>query len=178
MPGPSSAGSVESLWRFPVKSMQGEQLESASITEAGLVGDRAYGVIDVESGKVASTEKHPRKWAALLGIAARSTSKRPSPARLRRWSRSACPTGARCAATSADADPRLSSTLGRAVRLSASAPGDRTLEAVWPDVPGMAPEGFITNTRIGTEADGTVTDVAMGSPAPAGTSSISPSCIS
>jgi uncharacterized protein YcbX len=31
---------VEQLWRFPVKSMRGEQLTSATLTENGIVGDR------------------------------------------------------------------------------------------------------------------------------------------
>ena len=35
-------GSVAELWRFPVKSMKGERLKHAQLTQAGLVGDRAY----------------------------------------------------------------------------------------------------------------------------------------
>jgi CheY-like chemotaxis protein len=34
--------SVAGLWRFPVKSMGGEQLEHAELMGRGLVGDRAY----------------------------------------------------------------------------------------------------------------------------------------
>ena len=34
-------GSVARLWRFPVKSMLGENLEQAEITQEGLLGDRA-----------------------------------------------------------------------------------------------------------------------------------------
>jgi uncharacterized protein YcbX len=40
--------------------MMGERLESADIAEAGLLGDRAYAVIDSSDGKVA-TAKNPRK---------------------------------------------------------------------------------------------------------------------
>ena len=36
-------GILESLWRYPVKSMQGEQLESSDISTKGLLGDRAFG---------------------------------------------------------------------------------------------------------------------------------------
>ena len=33
-------GSVVSLWRYPVKSMMGEELNGAEVTERGLLGDR------------------------------------------------------------------------------------------------------------------------------------------
>ena len=36
-------GSVVSLWRYPVKSMMGEELNAADGTERGRLGDRAYG---------------------------------------------------------------------------------------------------------------------------------------
>jgi uncharacterized protein YcbX len=49
-------GSVAELWRFPVKSMQGEQLREVEITARGVVGDRAYALIDAETGKVASAK--------------------------------------------------------------------------------------------------------------------------
>ena len=35
---------VASIWRYPVKSMMGEELNACEITEKGLLGDRAYGV--------------------------------------------------------------------------------------------------------------------------------------
>ena len=35
-------GSVAELWRFPVKSMKGEQLQEVTVTEQGVLGDRAY----------------------------------------------------------------------------------------------------------------------------------------
>ena len=33
-------GSVVGLWRYPVKSMMGEELNATEVTERGLVGDR------------------------------------------------------------------------------------------------------------------------------------------
>ena len=41
---------VAELWRYPVKSLQGERLESAPLTAGGLEGDRAYAIYDVDSG--------------------------------------------------------------------------------------------------------------------------------
>lgn len=50
----NDVGSVAELWRFPVKSMAGERLDEAEFTERGLLGDRGYGLIDAETGKVVS----------------------------------------------------------------------------------------------------------------------------
>jgi uncharacterized protein YcbX len=36
--------------------MRGERLEAAELTERGLVGDRAYALIDAETGKVVSAK--------------------------------------------------------------------------------------------------------------------------
>src|SRR5207302_86512 len=62
-------GSVVSLWRYPVKSMMGEELNAAEVTKFGLLGDRAYAVLDVETGKVASV-KNPKKWPNLFSFRA------------------------------------------------------------------------------------------------------------
>ena len=64
-----AVGAVKALWRFPVKSMRGEKLEAADVTETGLVGDRAYALIDPETGKVMSG-KNPRLGPNLLGCRA------------------------------------------------------------------------------------------------------------
>src|SRR5690242_21491838 len=53
-------GSVVSLWRYPVKSMQGEELNASAVDERGLLGDRAFALLDAAEGKVASA-KNPRK---------------------------------------------------------------------------------------------------------------------
>ena len=63
---------IDALYLFPVKSLLGERVDEARVTGRGLLGDRAYGLVDVADGTVASA-KHPRKWGALLG--------RPAPAR-------------------------------------------------------------------------------------------------
>ena len=55
------AGSVVGLWRYPVKSMMGEELNAAEVTHRGLVGDRQFAVVDASTGKVAGA-KNPRKW--------------------------------------------------------------------------------------------------------------------
>jgi MOSC domain-containing protein len=37
----SVLGSIVSLWRYPVKSMMGEELNASEVTKSGLLGDRA-----------------------------------------------------------------------------------------------------------------------------------------
>src|SRR5438105_156900 len=62
-------GTIRSLWRYPVKSMLGEELDAVDVGEGGVVGDRAYALRDRETGKVASA-KHPRLWPNLLACRA------------------------------------------------------------------------------------------------------------
>jgi uncharacterized protein YcbX len=64
-----AVGSVVTVWRYPVKSMQGEELNGAAITERGVLGDRAYAVLDRATGHIASA-KHPRKWNKLFACRA------------------------------------------------------------------------------------------------------------
>jgi hypothetical protein len=59
--GGVEGGSVVALWRYPVKSMMGEELNAAEVTDRGLVGDRRFAVVDAATGKVAGA-KNPRKW--------------------------------------------------------------------------------------------------------------------
>jgi len=51
---------VIELWRFPVKSMQGERMRAVEITPVGLAGDRAWGVYDRASGTVLTARREPR----------------------------------------------------------------------------------------------------------------------
>lgn len=56
---------VVSLRRYPVKSMMGEELNACDITSNGVYGDRMYGVIDSETGKLANA-KNPKKWPTMF----------------------------------------------------------------------------------------------------------------
>ena len=53
-------GRVAELWRYPVKSMLGEQRRRLSVTESGILGDRAWALRDPATGRIASAKKHPR----------------------------------------------------------------------------------------------------------------------
>ena len=63
--------SVAQLYRFPLKSMLGERLDTVEVTSDGLAGDRAFAVTD-GTGRIGSV-KHPRKWVPLLHCRARTT---------------------------------------------------------------------------------------------------------
>ena len=50
---------VAHLWRYPVKSMRGEELTTAVVTEAGIAGDRRVQVIS-PSGRFITSRTHPK----------------------------------------------------------------------------------------------------------------------
>ncbi len=66
-------GSVASLWRYPVSSMGGERLEQAPVGPSGIEGDRIWGLLDAQTGRIASPgrERHfievPRGHARFTG---------------------------------------------------------------------------------------------------------------
>jgi uncharacterized protein len=51
---------IVALWRYPVKSMQGESLAVADIGPTGIVGDRAAGIVDTTTGYVLTAKREPR----------------------------------------------------------------------------------------------------------------------
>ena len=63
----NSVGTIQNIWRYAVKSMGGEELKQALVTDGGLLGDRGYAVIDRANGKVGSA-KMPKKWGSLLTL--------------------------------------------------------------------------------------------------------------
>jgi uncharacterized protein len=58
---------VQTVLRYPVKSMFGISVPSASVAEGGLAGDRGWALVDLATGKVASA-KQPRLWRGLLQV--------------------------------------------------------------------------------------------------------------
>lgn len=51
---------VLGLWRYPVKSLGGERLESSTVGHHGLPGDRAFGIVDEATGHVLTARREPR----------------------------------------------------------------------------------------------------------------------
>lgn len=52
------------LWRYPVKSLQGEPLESVCLEDSGLVGDRQWGIRDERTGRILTARRRPELLAA------------------------------------------------------------------------------------------------------------------
>jgi uncharacterized protein len=137
---------VSGLWRYPVKSMQGERCTSLEVGVRGIVGDRRYALVDVATGKVASA-KNPRLWAALLGLSAQFTNgthENGAPPRVE----VAFPGGARRASDDGALEADLCATFGRSVRLAATAPAAPMLEEYWPDLDDLAHRDEITEEAM------------------------------
>jgi uncharacterized protein YcbX len=50
---------IVELWRYPVKSMQGHQLDAAEVGEAGIVGDRQWALRDTTTGLTLTARRVP-----------------------------------------------------------------------------------------------------------------------
>lgn len=50
---------VAELWRYPVKSLQGERVDAAELTSQGLVGDRAWALFDLGTGLGLTARRDP-----------------------------------------------------------------------------------------------------------------------
>jgi uncharacterized protein YcbX len=119
---------VAALYRYPVKSMLGEGLESAEIDQRGVAGDRGYAVMDPAENRVGSA-KIPRKWARLYEFRSKygptANGALPPP-------EITFPDGSAVAADAPDIETRLSEALGKDVRFVATKPEGLSLEAVKP----------------------------------------------
>lgn len=163
-------GTLAELWRFPVKSMLGERLERVEVDERGVVGDRAYGLVDATDGKIVSA-KNPRKWARMLDLRAgfvdEPTAAAPAPPVVVTFPDG---TAVRSDQRGGRTDAALSAFLGRPVHLTSDPPPQPTMEETWSAVEGLAPADFIESTRIDTgDASEIVSDITMAMAAPDGT---------
>jgi uncharacterized protein len=50
---------VVDLWRYPVKSLQGERLAASEVSELGLVGDRRWALVDTGTGHALTARRVP-----------------------------------------------------------------------------------------------------------------------
>ena len=143
-------GSVVSLSRYPVKSMMGEELNAVDVTERGLLGDRAYALVDHETGKVASA-KFPRKWPTLFDHRATFVEV-PQLGRDLPAVRISLPDGRMIVSDGdgrpEDVDRLLSDELGREVTLAKVPPDAPSLEEYWPDMEGLAFRETVTDESM------------------------------
>lgn len=162
----AEVGSVVGLWRFPVKSMGGEQLDEASLTTHGLVGDRAFALIDTDTGKVVSA-KSVKLFPGLLDCRATFV-ETPQSARDLPPVRIDFPNGQAVTSDAGDVDRVLSEHFGREVRLARAAPDDFTIDQYHPDIEDIDPAGH-RNTFVEQKLGSAFfAELGMPSPVPAG----------
>jgi len=138
-------GKLKTLWRYPVKSMQGEVLETSEIGTKGLLGDRAYALWDVATNRVASA-KNPKKWAALLNCHA-TLAQTPETNQAMPPVHIALGNGLHLTSEQSDLNTHLSDWMGREVEFLTAAPETPTLDQYWPDVEGTAHRDTVTHTN-------------------------------
>jgi uncharacterized protein YcbX len=156
-----ASGSVVALRRYPVKSMMGEELNAVEVGEAGLLGDRAYAIVDVSDGKIASA-KNPRKWPDLFCFRAAFVDPPQSGAKIPPV-RITLPDGADVTSDQMDASEILSRALSRKVTLDAatlSRPGGpiASAEEYWADIEGLEHRDTVTDFAL---PEGTFFDTAV-----------------
>ena len=138
-------GMVKDLFRYPVKSMQGERLNAVEIREHGVIGDRAYALREA-NGRVMTA----KKWPHLLEFAARYEAP-PTPDALAPLCIT-LPDGRSLQAHDPDASAALSAVLGCPVVLERAQPGQHHRAAIDPatvfgDVPvGALKPGYTAAT--------------------------------
>jgi MOSC domain-containing protein len=143
-------GTIRALWRYPVKSMLGEELDAADLSDGGIVGDRAYALRDRETGKVASA-KHPKLWPNLLACRAAFVEP-PRPDNELPPARIELADGNSVLSDAADVDGVLSRFFGRDVELAHAAQNGYTIDQYHPDEENYDPEGHrdeVVEARLG-----------------------------
>ena len=110
-------GTLSQLWRYPVKSMGGERLETATLTWRGIPGDRGWAVYDESRRGVTGAKRLPplRACGARYPVEPISGAASP-PVEI------TLPDGSRAASDSAEAARRLSELVGRPVTFRALGP--------------------------------------------------------
>ncbi len=131
-----SSATVGALWRYPVKSFQGFEVDTLELTEAGVVGDRTHGLVDAADGRLLSA----KRVGALLGASATDRDL-------------TLPDGTVVALDHPEADVVLSAWLDRPVRLArAGTTGDVSYQMTF-DPPDDEAEYYDIPTPSGSFLD-------------------------
>jgi hypothetical protein len=131
--------------------MKGEQLEQAELSVRGIVGDRAYALIDADTGKVVSA-KSVKLFPTMLNCRAElvgdpRSSSPPPPVRI------FFPDGSTVTSESDDIDRALSDHFQRNVTLAKAAPDDFTIDMYHPDLGDLDPKGHrdvVVDQKLGS----------------------------
>ncbi|MFB3055678.1 MAG: MOSC domain-containing protein [Ignavibacteriaceae bacterium] len=143
---------IASLWRYPVKSMMGEELRSTSVTEKGILGDRSSALVDVETGKIVSA-KNPKRWPNMFSFRSRYEDIKNS-----NDIRITLPNGTTVKSSDSKANSILSDALGKEVRFISQVPDEPQLEEYWPDIEELDNRDIVTDEDM---PKGTFYDLAI-----------------
>jgi uncharacterized protein YcbX len=113
-------GSIQSLWRYPVKSMLGEKLDTALVSPLGFPGDRGYAIRDEQAGEIRGAKKIPHLLQCSARYLESPSETRIPPVEVTLPDRTTVRTDA------ADTNARLTQTLGRPVTLWPRQPAENT----------------------------------------------------
>lgn len=148
-----TVGRISEIWRYPVKSIAGERIDSADLDALGIPGDRRLALRNLESGKIISA-KVPKFGRELLALAASLAD------------------GGRISVTDAGVelgeagsellDGVLTERLGVPVRIeAATTTADEVYESYWPEIEGLALSGVEADLPLSMmTAKGTFVDLA------------------
>lgn len=129
-------GLIRELWRYPVKSMGGEQMEEALLTEGGIPGDRAWALRDEAAAEIRGAKKFPLLLRCSARFLAEPQPGQSPPAEM------TMPDGRRIRSDAPDASAELSRLLGREMTLWPLKPADQLdhYRRGLPDNPDMLEE--------------------------------------
>ena len=114
----TTIGRVDALRRYPVKSMDGEQLSAVPLGPRGIPGDRAWAVRDEVHGGIRGAKKIPALMRFAAAYPAPPAAEGSSPAVI------TLPDGTTCGTGDADVNERLSRALDHRVSLWPLLPPD------------------------------------------------------
>lgn len=143
---------VTSLWRYPVKSMMGEEIRSTKVTEKGIHGDRTSALVDIETRKIVSA-KNPKRWPNMFSFRSRYNDLDKSGN-----IHITLPDGSTVNSSDDNANSALSSALGRKVEFISHVPNNPQLEEYWPDIEELDNRDVVTDEDM---PKGTFYDLAI-----------------
>lgn len=153
----SSPARLQSILRVPIKSFQGESIESTDLDDNGILADRLLALREKESGKILSG-KHARVGDRILELEARfdgePKSGQPLPAVIATIDGAECPTD-----DVAEFTRRCSEALDRDVELVTAGNGACTYDIYWPEVEGFDLSGSTLEFPLGRAEVGSFADL-------------------
>ena len=114
----TAVGRVVELWRYPVKSMAGEQIARTTLGACGIPGDRGWALRDEAAGEIRGAKKMPVLMRCRARYDEEPDGERVPPASM------TLPDGSTLRTTDPDVNARLSALVDRTVTLWALQPAE------------------------------------------------------